>query len=1018
MQHIYLIIAIIAVLALGIYFIFRKAPEKYAITASCQPSCSANPCGGNDSCNGVCPTTSVFDTGIKWTFINGAFTYTDLDSQPNLDLLTGLLYHTYSNGLYFSATVALSGAPIGWQGRLSNILVYDNIPGGYVDYTGLGGYNSQTVFNFDQNTNRYISNSAYFFPNTCAAGVTISPTGPLDFKTYEEKSLVLTTVTATNQIGTTTPVPIFRSTFCTNPTVLKTVLSPSTFSDSIIYTSTSPSLASFSSDPENLIYIELIGPLIAGFTYVDKGKFAPLSSSASFQVIPMVENKIFYIYSKLDISLDLYVYNNTSGVTQWYSIKRIGGSLTLIANTDTKYLLNNTYISQGAGLALNNPFLAKTKAIYISPEIFIQGKATDPENMIAIYNTGTARTTYFGSIYQALLCTADPLNLASIMTNNSSLLPTGVAPKLQQVVLDYTCFVIGLVGNLSAGFSQPDKNGNFNPASRFKVPGCEVEAVFDAFGKPLFLVLKHTKTSFADFGSIPPTSLYVYDNISGILQIFTLSRSISQSGPVVGPGSFTPITVNPATITAEFPYMSNIFAIPSPTLTNFAPQYLYIGPPIPATVVNFSPPVSTPAPVLPDPEANPVLDPSNVPQCIEQNYIDPANSKGRRLTEADLVQSNNLDPATFDSTLNIAQIVDIISKENDSNLPAAPPVTSSTPVLRESFGEAPSEVTINIPPIFNLKSVFPTQIEVSRNQGKCGSCWALSSVSILGDRLALKYGLECPYPSSLWLISACLDPYSNIYYKSMCGGDPPNGCQGGLPYIALDWLTNYGFTKLEKCWPYSLLLKLSKLEPDNPYKQIKFIKDTRADNCCLSCCPPQNHIEELTASVKFRIEEVTQILTKKKWGDYTETEITNLQNALKIEIMCKGTVLSSIAVTSEFQKWLLDFQDPLVGAFPVFIPRNTNDSGIKHAVAITGWGSLDGVEFWQIRNTYGNSFGFDGYFWVAMSRVDNQQYWVGPDIPNYFPYWGFHDSAAYFINPKDIDNLDELLANGILKKVT
>ncbi len=37
---------------------------------------------------------------------------------------------------------------------------------------------------------------------------------------------------------------------------------------------------------------------------------------------------------------------------------------------------------------------------------------------------------------------------------------------------------------------------------------------------------------------------------------------------------------------------------------------------------------------------------------------------------------------------------------------------------------------------------------------------------------------------------------------------------------------------------------------------------------------------------------------------------------------------------------------------------------VNHGVVIVGWGNLNGIDFWIVRNTWGTSCGLSGYFQI------------------------------------------------------
>lgn len=1014
---IYILIFIVFVLT-GVLVYIHTISKSHKIPIntkeSCMPKCNTNGCGGKDNCNGYCPITSIFDSGTKWTYVNGAFTYLNIENNP-LKNLTGTMSKTNP---YLNLIYDVYKDPIGYMGRLSNITIKDHIPYG-PDYKGLG--NDYVIFMFDQGKNMYISttqNEMRLFPSLCGPPFN-NPIDPIECGSYSNNgyyaNIPFTTVTKDDPVGITKNIPVYAKPGCLYPTILSSFMSSLTFSERMILSSTSSIVSKYMQTAQNFIYIELIGPLICGFEPPVKGKFTSLISTSNFEVLKMWDNKVFFIYSDNDIpEFDLYIFNNATGVTITLSLIRTAGSFGITKFSQAP----NAFISQGSGITISNNILSNSKALYIGPESYTKYKTDDPLNMVKIYDKNTKLATFNDNIYQALFCFDTPHKLIDIMNKNSTLLPNGENTVLPPGFWDYTCVLIGLLGgNLSAGFTKPDNSGVFD-SNRYNNPNFQVELIGNNI-----LVLKHIRTNpSSDFGSIPSTTLYIHDAVSGILQIFTISRSITASGPVIS--GAIPINVNPAIITPTYPEIANIFRIDSPIITNFTPQYIYIGPPI----LNYTTPFKKCYNTLPPLVINPVPD-INItaePICSDPHII--PKPGGKRSIKHDIsndmlptTDNNYIDPSTFVRKLSPSDYLKVSKRESKQYICKEKYIPSPLKSIM------PSIPTSKLPPRYSWKFEHPEQIEYSRAQGDCGSCWALTIASCLGDRFAIKYGIKSPYPSALWLITACgINP-------DMCTGG--GGCDGGYRQEACEWLTEGGFLKLESCWPYELLLG-EVAEKTN----IKYLGSTIPDDCCFYCCPAESDIEKLKAGVKFTIEPKSwkEFSAITKWGNYSEEDITFMINCIKEEIICNGPVMASFIITDEFDEWYSDLCDPDTITYPVFeSTMDTSDYILNfhkymdvedefnsfegvHAIVITGWGMYGDVPYWECRQTNGSKdedgipLPFEGYIFLAMSRFDNQKYWIGPDIPN---AGVFNPVSVQAFSPAPLPNLDKLIEADIFEKI-
>ena len=282
------------------------------------------------------------------------------------------------------------------------------------------------------------------------------------------------------------------------------------------------------------------------------------------------------------------------------------------------------------------------------------------------------------------------------------------------------------------------------------------------------------------------------------------------------------------------------------------------------------------------------------------------------------------------------------------------------------------------------------KIEDARDQGLCGSCWAFSSSTCLGDRYAIKFGVDGkirgknlaeskviginpPRPSVAWTLS-CGSPNAGI----------SNGCDGGLTSDAFELFGRVG-SKLEACWPYNIVEN----NPAGKYLSYPCL-NAIDDKCCNSCCgnPIANH---KLYTIKLSNGEYYNALWLKKNQNYFITSIDDIDIPgtilnIKKEIYTKGPVVSAFAVYGDFNEfWNNKAQNP----DEVYIPNASTGFDGGHAVVIVGWGvNSKGIEYWSIRNSWGNNFsgpdgyGDNGYFKMACSnQIPDRKNWNGIDVP-------------------------------------
>jgi len=194
-----------------------------------------------------------------------------------------------------------------------------------------------------------------------------------------------------------------------------------------------------------------------------------------------------------------------------------------------------------------------------------------------------------------------------------------------------------------------------------------------------------------------------------------------------------------------------------------------------------------------------------------------------------------------------------------------------------------------------------------KNQGQCGSCWAFSTVVSFEGQVAKKTGKLESY-SEQDLVDCVKDQTVPGSTQSCC-----DGCQGGL--------MDYGFA-------YMIAHQegLDDLEEAYPYTAKNGVCSYKKSNAGSTPVTGYNDIKQ---------------------GD---------EDSLKDACATVGPV--SVAVNAN-TFWQL-YSGGLFN--PIFCDGNKLD----HGVAVVGYGTDSGTDYWIVRNSWGESWGEEGYVRLVM----------------------------------------------------
>lgn len=223
-----------------------------------------------------------------------------------------------------------------------------------------------------------------------------------------------------------------------------------------------------------------------------------------------------------------------------------------------------------------------------------------------------------------------------------------------------------------------------------------------------------------------------------------------------------------------------------------------------------------------------------------------------------------------------------------------------------------------VPAAWDWRNVNNTNfLTFTRNQHVpvyCGSCWAHGTTSSLADRINILHGGSFPVLS--------LSP--QVIINCHAGGT----CNGGNPGGVYEFAHSHGI-------------------PDDTCQQY-IAKNPSHYSCsaiqvCETCTGPVGK------------QNCTAVANPKLWYASQYGKVSGTAN-MKAEIYKNGPIGCGIEATEQLENYT-------GGIFSQYIPFPR----INHEVAVVGWGSENGEDYWIVRNSWGTFWGERGFFRLKMN---------------------------------------------------
>lgn len=207
-----------------------------------------------------------------------------------------------------------------------------------------------------------------------------------------------------------------------------------------------------------------------------------------------------------------------------------------------------------------------------------------------------------------------------------------------------------------------------------------------------------------------------------------------------------------------------------------------------------------------------------------------------------------------------------------------------------------------------------------RNQGDCGSCWAIATATVLEGHAEIFTGKPRTF-SAQQIVMCTPNPRH-------CGGD--GGCQGATAELAFDWVMKHGCAE----------------ESQDPYTG-------QQSTCSMGSTPALTLAQTST--------DTTALSGAAAFGmNGWETLPKNQYEPLVRALAERGPVAVSVAAGGWF-----DYDSGVFNAC-------SKDAVIDHAVTAIGYGSDGANKFWLIQNSWGADWGEEGH--IRLQRHDVDEY--------------------------------------------
>ncbi|KAF8823066.1 cathepsin CPC1 [Cardiosporidium cionae] len=320
-----------------------------------------------------------------------------------------------------------------------------------------------------------------------------------------------------------------------------------------------------------------------------------------------------------------------------------------------------------------------------------------------------------------------------------------------------------------------------------------------------------------------------------------------------------------------------------------------------------------------------------------------------------------------------------------------------------------------------LTERYDSQSEDLINQGNCGSCYAVASAFVLQKRFEIELMKKVKTPRTQSFSFPILSPQSVLSCSVQNSNEQlllhtyfyNQGCDGGYPFLVAKHAKEVGLSS-DACMPYQGKF----CNATDFYDTQPMMRQQLRAEWMSTQTKWNNNFIELGSSQKIigkYIHYAEKMTAGKNFIDYNYVggcyECCSEEMMMQ-EIYFHGpiivaidapdalflykdgyhrTAIISISFATELRTGIFDTPPPKHGKICDYPGKQLNGwEYTNHAVSLVGWGeetnpnTLEVTKFWTARNTWGKSWGNQGFFKIVRGKnfggIESQAVYIDPDF--------------------------------------